>query len=145
MEPVEKKNFPRPPRRVVRVFLTLAAALLLWWGYSDSSDELLPLIRLNPSLVLRALDTDYLPDFPEEKSLAGAAFHREFSGTEGEVFYLIWQQPEQQTLVEKYRITASDETPAGYCFVPDAQFENMPLPSSQFLVYTRQGNEWIAP
>ena len=146
MKPLKhEKALLSPSRRILRIGILLLAVGLLWWSAENPPGERLALIKLNPALVIRTFTADYLPEVSMGREMTKIAFQNEFSGTEGEVFYVVWQQPDGSELTEKYRITATRDTPSGYCFTADDRFSSLPLPASQFTVYTEQNGEWAAP
>ena len=135
-------RLPKSNRRrsFIRLGIMLAAAALLWWGYEETS-TLHPLIHVSRQTVLEKYTAQDAAEAAQGRTLKEIAFHNTFSGDEGSTFYVVWETADGAQETEKYRIV-SGETPPGYQFAYQTMFTNMPLPSSQFDVFSQENGNW---
>lgn len=127
-------------RAWVRMGILLLVVAFLGWGYEEKS-TLYPLIRVSEKTVLEKYTAEYAPQAAQNRTLKEIAFTKSFRGSENETFYVVWQTEQGTEEIEKYRITADTEPP-GYVFEYQTVFEDLPLPASQFTLFTETAGDW---
>ncbi len=124
-----------------RMLVILCITGIIGWGYEEKSIDHL-VVQVDMETVLDQYNSEFALEENSDRILTEMAFHRSFSGQEGEVFYAVWQNRDGSVETEKYRIIA-DESERGYAFFYEDRFENLHLPSSRLVVFVNSDEGWL--